>query len=221
MYCAAGLAEPVEQIIDQYRRETGQEVQVIYNGSGALLSQLRISQGDLYLPANKSYLEDLNSLGLSSSHTLFLSLTAVIVVAHDDARISTLSDLTDSSIRLSLAIPSAGITRHTIPLLQEMGYWQALSNNTIVSRPTVNSVIEDVALASADAGIAWQATAQNNKHVKLLGVPLFSANPSNTGVAVLRGSKIPSRAQHFADYLSAADKGVAIFQQHGYQSITP
>ena len=57
-YCAAGMTRPVNDIIDQYRRDHGVQVHPTYDGSGKLLSTITAAggQGDLYLAADTSYM---------------------------------------------------------------------------------------------------------------------------------------------------------------------
>ena len=59
LFCAASMKLPIEEIIADYQRETGNTVQVQYGGSGTLLSQLKVdpNAADLYLAADMSYLE--------------------------------------------------------------------------------------------------------------------------------------------------------------------
>ena len=57
-YCAAGIRLPIKQIVVDYEREYGVQVQVQYGGSGMLLSNIQTARiGDLYLAADESYIQ--------------------------------------------------------------------------------------------------------------------------------------------------------------------
>ena len=57
-YCAAGIRLPIKQIVVDYEREYGVQVQVQYGGSGTLLSNIQTAGiGDLYLAADESYIQ--------------------------------------------------------------------------------------------------------------------------------------------------------------------
>src|SRR4051812_1905763 len=57
MYCAAGLKAPVEAAAKAYELEFGVPIQLQFGGSQTLLANIEISKrGDLYLPADDSYL---------------------------------------------------------------------------------------------------------------------------------------------------------------------
>ena len=63
-YCAAGMKPPVSEIVKQYQKEYGVDIQVQYGGSGTLLSNIRVvKRGDLYLAADKSYIEKAREYG--------------------------------------------------------------------------------------------------------------------------------------------------------------
>ena len=57
-YCAAGMKPPVAKIAEQYEKEYGVKINIIYGGSGTLLNNLEVAQkGDLYLAADYSYID--------------------------------------------------------------------------------------------------------------------------------------------------------------------
>ncbi len=57
MFCAASNRAVVEAIVTDYEAEFDREVQVNFGSSQGLLSQIEVSKaGDLYLPADESYL---------------------------------------------------------------------------------------------------------------------------------------------------------------------
>lgn len=217
LYCAAGLRVPVSEIITHYEQETGRTVKVIYNGSGALLSQLKIAGGDLYLPANTGYINEAAKDELTSKTIPVAQLTAVIVVAKNNASINSLDDLTRQGVRISFADKSAAIGKFTRKILQQENMWKRVEKNITVTKPTVNNIVEDVALGSVDATIAWDAVANNYPQLKTIPVPAFIKTPSRADITILRSSKLPIEALHFARYLTAKDKGLTSFRKHHFQ----
>ena len=203
LYCAAGLRDPVSKILDQYTRETGQQVNVIYNGSGTLLSQIQLGKGDLFLPANISYIHEAQKLGFATDETIPICyLTAKIVIRKDNTSIQSLDDLTKSGVRISFANKSAAIGKFTRKILAKNGLLEKIEPNIIVTKPTVNSIIQDVALGSADATIAWSALAENIPELRTIEVPIFTAQKSHVSIALLRSTKNPAKAMHLARYIA-------------------
>lgn len=218
LYCAAGLRKPVSQIIEAYTAETGRKVNVIYNGSGALLSQIKIGKGDLYMPADLSYIEEAAKGGLTAESIPTAYLTAVIVVHKDNTTIRSLEDITKSGVRISLADQSAAVGKFTRKVLAENGLLNAIEKNVTVTKPTVNGIVEDVSIGSVDATIAWDAVARNFTDLRTIEVPIFSAKRRSAAVAVLNSTRKPTAALHLARYISAKDKGGEVFKRNGFDT---
>ena len=142
LYCAAGLQQPISQITQAYTENTGRAVSIIYNGSGALLSQIKLSSGDLYLPPNSAYIDDAQESQLITEYIPVALLTAIIAVHKDNRDIQSLEDLTKPGIRISFADETAAIGRFARAQLIEHGAYAALKKNSIVTKPTVSNIIE-------------------------------------------------------------------------------
>jgi len=48
VFCAANLKKPVESAAQQFRKETGIEVQLQFGGSGTLVSQFRLPNAAIF-----------------------------------------------------------------------------------------------------------------------------------------------------------------------------
>src|SRR5262245_57417731 len=58
VYCAAGIKAPVEALARDYEAAYGIPVQLQFGGSQTLLANMEVSRrGDLYLPADDSYIQ--------------------------------------------------------------------------------------------------------------------------------------------------------------------
>jgi molybdate transport system substrate-binding protein len=217
LYCAAGLRQPISQIIETYTQLTRRKVNLIYNGSGALLSQIKLGYGDLYLPANIAYVHDAAHAGLTTQFSPVAFLTAAIVVHKDCTTIQSLQDLTQPGVRISFADHTAAIGRFARATLSKHGLYTEIQKNIIVTKPTVNNIVEDVSLGSADATIAWAAVAKNHSNLRTIPVPIFSQPRQQTAIALLETSKNQKAAQHLADYISTSEHARQIFIAHGFQ----
>lgn len=216
LFCAAGLQKPVNEIVKNYESETGRKVNVIYNGSGALLSQIQIAEGDLYLPANDAYVQEATQKNLIAESIPTAFLTAVIVTQKDNTSIQNVQDLTKPGIRLSFADKSAAIGKYTRNVLAKNNLLSAIEKNITVTKPTVNNIVEDVSLGTVDATIAWDAVAHAYPNTKTIPTPIFS--PRQASITILKKSPNPTAALHFARYLTATEKGIATFKKNGFQT---
>lgn len=217
VFCAAGLRGPMEEIARNYEAETGVPVRLQLGGSGALEAQIAVAGGDLFLPADGSYLDSVQKKGLLGDTFSVARMTAGIVVAKGNPKsLKTLADLALSGTRLSLADGSAAIGKHVREVLAETGELAAISRNITVTKPTVNDTVEDVAIGAVDATLAWDAVARGFSEVEWIAVPAFSEKPVDTGIGVLLSSKQPKAATDFAQYVAAKDKGRRVFLKYGF-----
>lgn len=216
-HCAAGLRKPMSEIARQYEEEFGVKVNLQFGGSGALASQLELAGGDLYLPADQSYIDSAREKGLMKEAIPVALLTAGLVVPKGNPRgLTTLSDLGKEGLKISLAERSASVGRFTWKVLEEEGLLARVNPNVVVTKPTVNAIVEDVATGAVDVSLAWDAVAKNFSEVEWLAVPEFLKRAKRASIGVLTSSKDAKRALHFARYVTARDRGRKVFQEMGF-----
>ena len=216
-HCAAGLRKPMSEIARQYEEEFGVKVNLQFGGSGALASQLELAGGDLYLPADQSYVDSAREKGLMKEAIPVALLTAGLVVPKGNPRgLTTLSDLGKEGLKISLAERSASVGRFTWKVLEEEGLLARVNPNVVVTKPTVNAIVEDVATGAVDVSLAWDAVAKNFSEVEWLAVPEFLKRAKRASIGVLTSSKDAKRALHFARYVTARDRGRKVFQEMGF-----
>jgi molybdate transport system substrate-binding protein len=218
VYCAAGLKKPVEIIAQQYRSEFGIEVRLQYGNTGSMLSALRVAkQGDLFISADDAGITDARKFGAIREVSAFVTQRPVIAVrAGNPKSIRSLADLQRSDIRLALADPQgAAISRTARAALGSD--WNVLSERAVVTKPAVTEVAADLSLGAVDAAIVWDSTVPQFQGLEAIEIPKLSSHGENASVAVLTACAQPAAALRFVRYLSAPEKGGAIFARHGYK----
>jgi molybdenum ABC transporter molybdate-binding protein len=219
VFCAAGIKQPVEAVALDYEREYGVEVQLQYGGSQTLLAQLEVSgRGDLYLPGDDSYLDTAREKGLVAEALPLARMMPVLAVPRGNPKgINTLDDLLRPGMRLAQANPeAAAVGKLTRAALESSGHWEALARRTVVYKPTVNDVANDVSVGTVDAGIVWDATVRQYPGLERVDLPALRTVSARVSVGVLSSTARPVAALHFARYLAACDRGSPIFAEQGY-----
>lgn len=219
LYCAAGMKPVLEEVATQYYNEYGVRVDIQYGGSGTLLSNLRIAkQGDLYLAADKSYLDEAKTYGLIAETQPLAFIKPIIGVAKGNPKnIANLSDLFTGGTKVAIANPdAASIGRLTKEMLVASNLWDSIQNNITVLMPTVSEVANAIKLGSVDAGIIWDAVAKQYNVIEIIEDQYFSTYVKNITIGLLKYSKHPKEALKFLHYLSSKDK---VFYELGYQPI--
>lgn len=222
LYCAAGLKVPTSEVVAEYERRFGVQVEIQYGGSGTLLSNLRVARrGDVFLAADTDYLSIARSNDLVAEILPVATMTPVVAVARSNSKnIRTLSDLQRPDVSVALANPdAAAIGRITRSALQRAGLWEAFSSQAKVFKPTVNDVANDIKLGAVDAGIIWDATLRQYPDLVAIPAPELSREPGQVALGILRSSTQPSAALHFARFLTARDGGLPAFAKAGYQIV--
>ncbi len=225
VYCAAGMRYPMDEIVHAYSKEYGVNVQVQYGGSNTLLSQLRVGKsGDLFLAADDSYVREAQTMGLAQEVIPLATMRPVIAIRRDaKKRIASVDDLLQPGLRIACGNPdAAAIGKATKSLLQESGHWASLDrqiNESGVFKPTVNEVANDIKLGSVDAGIIWDTTAAQYPELEAIRVPELESGVANVDIAVLKSSRHPTAALHFARYAGARDKGLQSFESAHFQVV--
>jgi ABC-type molybdate transport system substrate-binding protein len=83
-------------------------------------------------------------------------------------------------------------------------------------KPTVTDIATDLSLGTVDAGILWDAIVAQFKDIQAVEVPELSSQKENASACVLAFSTQPTAALRFARYLTAPEKGGAVFKANGF-----
>ena len=109
VYAGAASKPPTEDAAKAYEQKTGVKVEVVFGGSGYVLSQMKLAkQGDLYFPGSSDYMEKAKRDGdvLTETEKVIVYLVPAINVQKGNPHnIATLKDLTKPGLRVAIANP--------------------------------------------------------------------------------------------------------------------
>lgn len=219
IFCAASNQPVFEAIRQDYEEAYGTPLQVQYGPSQTLLAGVEVSgMGDLYLPADDSYVTLARSRNLAAEVFPLARMQAVVAVAKGNPKkIAAWDDLLRTDVRVAQVSPDgSAIGKLTREALSHSGHWDALHSRTAVYKTTVNEAANDVKVGAVDAAIVFDAVLKD--YGSLEAVSLLELEPVKAHVAatVLKASRHPQKALHFARYLSARDKGLVRYREYGF-----
>jgi len=220
LYCAASNRAAMESIREEYQRETGREVHIQYGPSQTLLSSLTVSgTGDLFLPADTSFVDLARDKQLIAEVLPLASMQAVIAVKQGNPKnIQRLADALSPDVRLVQANPdAAAIGKITREHLSAQGLWDQCDKATAAYRTTVNDAANDVVVGAADAAIVYDAVLATYPGLEAIRVPELDKAISEVALAVLRSTENATAALHFARYVAARDRGLLHYAKNGFQ----
>ncbi len=220
VYVAASNKSVFEAIRQDYERDCGQRVDVQFGPSQTLLASAEVTgTGDLYLPADDTFLDAARKRGLLATQLPLAAMRAVVAVPRGNPRkIATWNDLLQPDVRIALgSVEATAIGKLAKASLSERGLWDALHARTTVYKTTVNEVANDVKAGAVDAGVVFDAVLHDYRTLEGIQIPELAPIEAHVAVGVLKGSKQGARARHFARYLAARDKGLTRYREFGFQ----
>ena len=220
LFCAASNRAVMEEILADYTEEFGRQIEVQYGASQTLLSQLEVSKvGDLYLPADDSYLRMGDDKGLIAEVLPIARMQGVIAVKKGNPKsIQSFDDLLREDVRVVQADPeAAAIGKVTRKVLQQAGLWGSLSDATTAFRTTVTEAANDVLVGAADAAIVYDAVLHTYPDLEFVELPELESTSSQIAVGVIESTRRPQAALHLARYISARDRGLQHYQDYGFR----
>lgn len=222
LFCAASNRGPMDAICADYLREFGRSVEIQYGASQTLLSSIEVSHtGDLYLPADASFIDMARDKDLLAEAIPLARMHAVVAVSRENPKqISKFEDLLRPDVRLVQANPdAAAIGKLTRELLGKAGLWDKLNEATTAFRTTVTEAANDVVVGAADAAIVYDAVLHTYPTLTAVTLPELKQAESDVVLAVVKASRQPTAALHFARYASARDRGLKHYAEHGFAPV--
>jgi molybdate transport system substrate-binding protein len=222
VYCAAGLKASVSVIAKEYEKEFGIPIQLNYGGSQTLLAEFQINKrGDLYLPADDSYIGMARKKDLIAEVIPLATMNVILAAKKGNPKgIKSLDDLLKDGVKLSQANPDTAATgKLTREKMEKLGRWEELKKHTTVFKGTVNDVAADIKIGSTDAGFVWDAFLVQYPDLQKIPIPELDGVSAKMSVSVLKSTTNPAAALRFARYLGARDKGLKEFERQGFKPV--
>ncbi|MBW6483658.1 MAG: molybdate ABC transporter substrate-binding protein [Vicingaceae bacterium] len=225
IYVGAASKPPTEEIVEQFQQETGVKVDVIFGGSGYVLSQMKLSgKGDIYFPGSSDYMEIAKRENLVYPETeqqVVYLVNAINVQKGNPKNIQSLKDLCKPGIKVAIANPEGVcVGAYAVEILEKnlseneiKQFKKNLSNYTESCDKTASAI----ALSTVDAVIGWRVFHYWNPEM-IVTIPLKSDEIIRIGyipIAISTLTQDKELAQYFINYVTG-EKGKAIFKKYSY-----
>ena len=218
VYAAASLTDAMNEIAQNYQKNSGDKV--VFNFAASSLLARQIQEGapaDLFISADEEKMDGLEkkNLILKETRKTLLSNTLVIVTEKDSAlALASPKELADMKIKkIALTEPQtvpAGI--YAKKYLKSIGIWNKVIDRVIPTE-NVRATLAAVEYGNVDAGIVYKTDALISKQTKVIyEVPLAECPKISYPFAVLSHSKQPEAAKKFLNYL-ASPEGIEVFKK--------
>ncbi len=227
LYCAAGIYDPVNATIDEYRQyyreKHGRDIRIDteFAGSGTLLSRLQVERtGDLYLAGDQSFIDIAREAGLVEESLPLATMTPVLALSSATAgRIRSVDDALQGGLRIGIGVPDGtAVGKATRAALEKAGKWEPFRSEVEVTKPTVNDLANAVKIGALDAAIVWDVTARQFG-LDFVVDDVLSGETAAVEIGILTSSQQPTAALRFARFLAAPEKGLRHFEKHHFKIV--
>jgi len=211
VFAGAASKPPTELAAAAFTDKTGVRVELIFGGSGYVLSQMQLGRtGDVYFPGSSDYMEIAEEKGLvvakSVSKVVYL-VNAINVRKGNPKGIKSLRDLARPGLRVAIANPEGVcVGLYAIEILEKNLKPEEIAavKANIVNYPeSCEKTATSISLATVDAVIGWRVFEHWDPE-RIETVPLAKEEIIRIGyipIAVSSFSKQPELAQQFVDFV--------------------
>lgn len=225
VFAGAASKPATEESVRAYRDKFGISLDVIFGGSGFVLSQMKLARrGDLYFPGSSDFMEVAKREGLvfpESERIIVYLVPAINVQKGNPKGIRHLRDLTREGIRVAIANPemvcvgtyAVEIVEKNLTASEKERFRKNLVNYTESCEKTANVI----SLKAVDAVLGWRVF-QHWDPERIETVLLRPEEIQRVGyipIAISTYASDRNEARRFIDFL-VSPEGKAIFRKYRY-----
>lgn len=225
IFAGAATTPPTTDAAKAFEQKTGVKVDVVFGGSGVVLSQMKlVRQGDLYFPGSSDYMELAKREGQVLPETekiIVYVVPAINVQKGNPHRIRGLKDLLKPGLRVAIANPEGVcVGAYAVEIFEKQltpAEREQLKANIRNYTGSCEQTATAISLKLADAVIGWRVFHYWDPE-RIETIPLDKDLIPRIGyipIAISKFSKQPRLAQQFIDFLTGPE-GQAIYARYSY-----
>ena len=225
IYAGAASKPATEEIVKSFKEKTGIVADVIFGGSGFVLSQMKLSKkGDLYFPGSSDFMElaKKEALVFPESEKIVVYLVSAINVQKGNPKgIHSLRDLTKDRIRVAIANPEmVCVGTYAVEIIEKNltpSEKEKFRKNLVNYTESCEKTASVISLKAVDAVIGWRVFQywDPERIESILLKPEAISRIGYIPIAISRFTEDKIAAQKFMDFLLSSH-GKAIFQKYHY-----
>lgn len=225
IFAGAASKPPTEEVVKAFQVKTGVTVEVIFGGSGFVLSQMKLAKkGDLYFPGSSDFMEIAKRENLvfpESEKRIVYLIPAINVQKGNPKRIYSLRNLTKEGVRVAIANPEiVCVGTYAVEIVEKNlspPEREKLRKNLVNYTETCEKTANAVSLKAVDAVLGWRVFQYwdpgriETIYLKPEEIPRIGYIP----IAISKFTQDKTLAQSFINFLLSPN-GKEIFQKYHY-----
>ena len=225
IFAGAASKPPTEEAARSFEKKTGIKIDLVFGGSGYVLSQMMLSkQGDIYFPGSSDYMElakKKEAVFPETEAIIVYLVNAINVQKGNPKNIQSLKDLTRAGLKVAIANPegvcvgayAVEIIERNFTLEGKLRFRRNLVNYAESCEKTATAV----SLRMADAVIGWRVFEHWDPE-RIETIPLKKKEITRVGyipIAISKFTKNKELSQKFVDFIRS-EEGRAIYSKYHY-----
>jgi len=214
VYCGAGMKDPFTKITDNFKEETGCDVQLTFGNGAQIQSQIKTTeQGDLFIAGAATELKALQEADMvTDTKDLVKHIPVIAVPEENPAKVESIADLANAKLVLGDA-ESTPIGKIADAVLADAGLTD--SADILARTSTAPEMITALTTGEADAAIVWKENASGKDGIKIVDTDEMDPYIKTIPAASLSCSENAEALGEFLDYLDT-DAAHKVWESAGY-----
>jgi len=233
IYCAAGIAKPVEDIVNAYNAQYGTNVEIVRTGgSGELAGQIKtehetglVGGADIYLTADDRLLDLAYQAGAIAERFSVAEQRPVIAVPiSSEIPIGGLEEmLSNPEVKFGIASERAAVGKLVRGVASDLQILDQLEQRKATDAENVMTLAQALVAGSLDAAVIWDTTVSQLNQIGPEPVLKIAAlvdaqdqTKSEIALGVVSTTPSPTASLQFARFLTANQTGQSAFEKYGF-----
>lgn len=220
-YVGAGIKDPVTELAQIYEQKTGIKVEMTFNNSGALLSQLETAKkGDIYIPGGMPFVQKAKQAGhvTDIAGPIAYHVPVIITPKGNPANITIIQDLVKPGTKVVLPDKDAtAIGQMAFKIFDKLGITQSIEKNVLAYVETAPKVIAAITMGQGDVSIGEYSAVMNNKDkLEMIEIDPAVNEIEQIPCALVTYSTQKEEAQNFIDFIT--QEGPGVFKKYNFKT---
>lgn len=218
IFSGAGLADPVQEIADTFKEQTGCETEIVFAGTGQLISQIQQTEsGDLLIAGAVDELEAMKDEEITETVEMVKHIPVVAVQKDNPLGVESVKDLGKDGLTVLFPDPeTTPIGKIAIKAFEDNGIIDTI--DVVGNTTTAPLAMTALAEGNADAAVIWKENGATNENITILDLPEMEKYIKVVPAVSLSYSENEEARVAFVEYMTG-DEGMAIWAKYGYEAV--
>jgi molybdate transport system substrate-binding protein len=222
VFAAAGAKTAIDEICEQFTKNSGTEVEINYGGGGEVLSRMVLAKsGDVYIAPEQRFMDSASekkAIDAGTIKSLAYMVPVIAVPRGNPKQITCLADLAKPGTRVAITRAETTLLgKFTPEIFEKAGLAETIGKNIVATAPDPNQLLTMLIMGSVDAGITWNfyGTSASDRIEIIWLPPEQLTGIGQMQAAVSAYSQNTKTALKLIDFLTSS-QSKEIFKKYGY-----